>query len=215
MQRRHFLKLGALGVAGMLAADFRLRAGELSSHGEPVPRPDGKAHRFSFGKRQFLLDGQPFQIMSGEMPPIRIPPAYWRHRIRMAKAMGLNTVSLYLMWNAYESEPGVFDMTSGARDSPHKRGAGWWRHQPARSRHALGWRPGWLVLAAARNNSQATPSPAYGEEELLLPRIRKFQSGFVPLPRPELLLFCLSKREVAKRKRHPVGACRASCPASA
>ena len=32
---------------------------------------------------------------------------------------------------------------------------------------------------------------------------RKFQSSFVRLPAPELLLFCLSKREVAKRKRHP------------
>jgi len=52
MQRRHFLKLGALGVAGTLAADFRLRAGVLPSTGEPLPRPDGKAHRL----RQFLLD---------------------------------------------------------------------------------------------------------------------------------------------------------------
>ena len=117
MQRRHFLKLGALGVAGTLAADFRLHADALPAQGEHAPRPnDGRPHRFSFGKRQFLLDGKPFQIKSGEMHPIRIPPEYWRQRIRMAKAMGLNTVSLYLMWNAYESEPGVFDMTSGARD---------------------------------------------------------------------------------------------------
>lgn len=117
MKRRHFLKLGALGVAGTLAADFRLRANVYLAPDGHVPQPnDGKRHRFGFGKRQFLLDGQPFQIMSGEMHPIRIPPEYWRQRIRMAKAMGLNTVSLYLMWNAYESEPGVFDMTSGARD---------------------------------------------------------------------------------------------------
>lgn len=117
MQRRHFMKLGALGVAGTLAADFRLHADALSVHDQHAPRSDdGKPHRFSFGKRQFLLDGKPFKIMSGEMHPIRIPPMYWRQRIRMAKAMGLNTISLYLMWNAYEPEPGVFDMTSGARD---------------------------------------------------------------------------------------------------
>ena len=32
---------------------------------------------------------------------------------------------------------------------------------------------------------------------------RKGRGGFVPLPRPELLLFCVPKREVAKRKGHP------------
>jgi beta-galactosidase len=66
--------------------------------------------------RQFMLDDAPFTIRSGEMHPIRIPREYWRQRIRMAKAMGLNTISLYLMWNALESEPGVFDLTNGRHD---------------------------------------------------------------------------------------------------
>ena len=78
--------------------------------------PDGAAHRFELSDRQFLLDGKPFVIRSGEMHPIRIPREYWRHRIRMAKAMGLDTISLYLMWNALESEPGGFDLTTGRRD---------------------------------------------------------------------------------------------------
>src|SRR6185437_13984546 len=62
------------------------------------------------------LDGKPFTIHSGEMHPIRIPRGYWRQRIRMARAMGLNTISLYVMWNALESESGVFDLVSGRRD---------------------------------------------------------------------------------------------------
>ncbi len=37
-------------------------------------------------------------------------------------------------------------------------------------------------------------------------RCRKEQSGFERLPAPELLLLCLSKGEVTKRKRHPDGA---------
>ncbi|MFK2917835.1 beta-galactosidase [Dyella koreensis] len=78
--------------------------------------PDGRAHRFELSAKQFLLDGQPFQIRSGEMHPIRIPDEYWRHRIRMAKAMGLNTIAVYVMWNALESEPGVFDLKTGSRD---------------------------------------------------------------------------------------------------
>jgi len=75
--------------------------------------------RFSFGgpdNSEFLLDGQPFQIRSGEMHPDRIPPEYWRHRLQMAKAMGLNTVAIYVFWNAHESEEGRYDFSSAPRD---------------------------------------------------------------------------------------------------
>ncbi len=34
----------------------------------------------------------------------------------MTKAMGLNTIALYLMWNALETAPGQFDLDSGERD---------------------------------------------------------------------------------------------------
>ncbi len=70
-------------------------------------------HQFSFAEDQFLLDNKPFQIISGEMHPARIPEQYWRHRIRMAKAMGCNTIAAYLFWNFYEPEEGKFDFTSG------------------------------------------------------------------------------------------------------
>ena len=62
-----------------------------------------------------MLDGKPFQIISGEMHYPRIPRAYWRARFRMAKAMGLNTVTAYVFWNEHEQSPGVFDF-SGQRD---------------------------------------------------------------------------------------------------
>lgn len=68
-----------------------------------------KSHTFILGKTEFLLDGKPFQIISGEMHPARIPVEYWRHRIQMAKAMGCNTIAAYVFWNYHESEPGVFD----------------------------------------------------------------------------------------------------------
>jgi beta-galactosidase len=70
-------------------------------------------HTFKLGASEFLLDGQPFQIISGEMHPARIPLEYWRHRIMMAKAMGCNTISAYVFWNYHETEDGVFDFTSG------------------------------------------------------------------------------------------------------
>lgn len=69
------------------------------------------AHTFSLSKDNFLLDGKPFQIISGEMHPARIPRMYWRNRIQMAKAMGCNTIAVYLFWNYFEQEPGKFDFS--------------------------------------------------------------------------------------------------------
>lgn len=73
-------------------------------------------HTFALGEHEFLLDGKPFQIISGEMHPARIPREYWRHRIRMARAMGCNTVAAYVFWNYHEREPGQFDFATENRD---------------------------------------------------------------------------------------------------
>ncbi len=78
-----------------------------------VSYSQGKNHTFRLEKSEFLLDGKPFQIISGEMHPARIPAEYWRHRIQMAKAMGCNTIAAYIFWNYHESEPGVFDFQTG------------------------------------------------------------------------------------------------------
>lgn len=78
----------------------------------------GHPVEFSFGGedgREFLLDGKPFQIRSGEMHPQRIPRRHWRHRIRAAKAMGLNTIAFYTFWNDLERPDGRYDF-SGMRD---------------------------------------------------------------------------------------------------
>ncbi|EHQ27672.1 glycoside hydrolase family 35 protein [Mucilaginibacter paludis] len=73
-------------------------------------------HVFSLGKSAFLLDGKPFQIISGELHPARIPKMYWRHRIQMAKAMGCNTIAAYIFWNYHEQQKGVFDFTTENRN---------------------------------------------------------------------------------------------------
>ena len=85
-----------------------------------APTPDGKPHSFTFGgadNSQFLLDGKPIQMRTGEMHPERIPVQYWRHRIRMAKAMGLNTVAIYIFWNAHEKQEGKYDFTTDNLDT--------------------------------------------------------------------------------------------------
>lgn len=73
-------------------------------------------HTFELGQTEFLLDGKPFHIIGGELHPQRIPEPYWRHRIQMAKAMGCNTIALYIFWNHLEVEPGVFDFTSESKN---------------------------------------------------------------------------------------------------
>jgi len=73
-------------------------------------------HTFELGTNDFLLDGKPFQIRAGEIHPGRIPKEYWRHRIRMAKAMGLNTIAAYIFWSYHEVEEGRFDFKTGNRD---------------------------------------------------------------------------------------------------
>ncbi|GGB20892.1 beta-galactosidase [Sphingomonas metalli] len=74
----------------------------------PAERP---AHSFTVSGTGFLKDGKPHQVISAEMHYVRIPRAYWRDRLRKAKAMGLNTITTYAFWNAHEPRPGVYDFT--------------------------------------------------------------------------------------------------------
>jgi beta-galactosidase len=66
-------------------------------------------HAFAVANGQFTLDGKPFRVISGEMHYPRIPRAYWRDRLRMARAMGLNTITTYVFWNVHEPRPGTYD----------------------------------------------------------------------------------------------------------
>jgi beta-galactosidase len=63
----------------------------------------------------FMRDGKPYQILSGSIHFQRIPRAYWRDRLEKARAMGLNTVTTYVFWNAIEANRGQFDF-SGRND---------------------------------------------------------------------------------------------------
>ncbi len=71
-------------------------------------------HTFEIGKDAFLLDGKPAVLRVGEMHFARVPREYWRHRLQMLKAMGMNAVCAYLFWNYHEFEPGKFDWADQA-----------------------------------------------------------------------------------------------------
>ena len=50
------------------------------------------ARKFEAGKNTFLLDGKPFVVKAAELHYTRIPQAYWEHRIKKFKALGMNTI---------------------------------------------------------------------------------------------------------------------------
>lgn len=70
---------------------------------------------FTAGKGMFLLNGEPFVVKAAELHYPRIPRQYWEHRIKMSKALGMNTICLYVFWNAHEQQEGKFDF-SGQND---------------------------------------------------------------------------------------------------
>ena len=70
-----------------------------------------KGGTFTVGDKTFLLNGKPFVVKAAELHYPRIPRPYWEHRIKMCKALGMNTVCLYVFWNIHEQQEGKFDFT--------------------------------------------------------------------------------------------------------
>ena len=70
---------------------------------------------FTVGNKTFLLNGEPFVVKAAEVHYPRIPQAYWEHRIKMCKALGMNTLCIYVFWNIHEQLEGQFDF-SGNND---------------------------------------------------------------------------------------------------
>jgi beta-galactosidase len=93
--------------AAMLALGLCFVAGSMNAQS---PSPTG-SHFLRANGDHFELDGKPFQIISGAIHSARVPRAYWRDRLRKARAMGLNTVETYVFWNIHETSPGNFDFT--------------------------------------------------------------------------------------------------------
>ena len=100
MRRRQFM--GAMAGAWSL-----LKPGSIVAGAVPVAAPS--AHTFGDEGENFLLDGKPFQIISGEIHYARVPREYWRDRLRKIRSLGLNTICTYMFWNMHEPESGTFN----------------------------------------------------------------------------------------------------------
>ena len=94
----------SLGVACLLMAAFISSCQSSQAGGT-----------FEVGKNTFLLNGKPFVVKAAEVHYPRIPEPYWEQRILSCKALGMNTLCLYVFWNLHEQQPGKFDF-SGNND---------------------------------------------------------------------------------------------------
>ena len=72
---------------------------------------DKTTHNFGVGQGTFVLDGKPFIVKAAEVHYPRIPRPYWEHRIQMCRALGMNTICIYVFWNIHEQREGEFDFT--------------------------------------------------------------------------------------------------------
>ena len=100
-------KLATIGVSLLLSI------GAMTGFQSCAPKAESGT--FEAGKGSFLLNGEPFVVKAAELHYPRIPHAYWEHRIKQCKALGMNTICLYVFWNFHEEKPGEFDFT-GQKD---------------------------------------------------------------------------------------------------
>ena len=100
-------KLATIGVSLLLSI------GAMTGFQSCAPKAESGT--FEAGKGSFLLNGEPFVVKAAELHYPRIPRAYWEHRIKQCKALGMNTICLYVFWNFHEEKPGEFDFT-GQKD---------------------------------------------------------------------------------------------------
>ena len=82
----------------------------LATASAPIQAAEA-THDFVVGKGSFMLDGKPFVVKAAEVHYPRIPRPYWEHRIKMCKALGMNTLCLYVFWNIHEQREGEYDFT--------------------------------------------------------------------------------------------------------
>lgn len=70
---------------------------------------NNKKPPLTYNETHFLYDDKPIQLLGGQMDPHRVPYEHWRDRIKMARAMGLNTLFAYIYWDQLEPQEGEFD----------------------------------------------------------------------------------------------------------
>jgi beta-galactosidase GanA len=64
---------------------------------------------FNISGNSFMKDGEPFRVLSAEMHSSRSHPEDWNTRLATLAALGVNTVTTYIVWSHHEPQPKTFD----------------------------------------------------------------------------------------------------------
>lgn len=88
------------GARAAAAADEPASAAPSFGHAMMVQRE---------GRSTLSVDGRPFFFWGGAFFYERIPPARWRDAMLAMRALGANTLDLYIPWNWHEPADGEFD----------------------------------------------------------------------------------------------------------
>ncbi|KAK4034478.1 glycoside hydrolase [Parachaetomium inaequale] len=107
------MRLSAVAVAlltasqGCDATALRGRPNTLLNTG-PIPRAPLQ-NIVTWDEHSLSINGERVMIFSGEFHPFRLPvPSLWTDVLEKIKALGLNTVSIYIDWAQLEGKPGEF-----------------------------------------------------------------------------------------------------------
>lgn len=79
--------------------------------GAPAVSAANSRTTFEIKDGHFYRNNKIISIHSGEFHFARVPHQYWKQRLQMMKALGLNTVATYVFWNFHEETPGKWDFT--------------------------------------------------------------------------------------------------------
>ena len=93
---------------------FLLSQFALTAFGPAHCRAAETGHTFAIGDTRLPSGRQAVSNPLRRGPCRAGPREYWRHRLKMCKAMGLNAVCAYLFWNMHEPRPGEFDWSGQA-----------------------------------------------------------------------------------------------------
>lgn len=136
-------------------------------------------------KEDFMLNGQPFKIISGAIHYFRLPTSQWEDSLYNLKALGANTVETYLPWNIHEPAEGVFDFAGmkdvGAFVSLAQRLGLWVILRPSVyicAEWEFGGLPAWLLKESGirlRSTDERFMSRVANYYQELLPRLAPLQ----------------------------------------
>lgn len=91
-------------AAGLLALSSAFANNDI------FPAQPAAEEAITWRNGNFLVDGNPTFLASGEIHYARVPKGLWRDRLWRMKMMGLNTVQTYVFWNAQEGTEGNFQL---------------------------------------------------------------------------------------------------------